>query len=825
MKDLLNNPEVFSDSSDNMLDTRKYTEVLAQQLSNSPMPAVVAVQGSWDFGRSFFLNRLRDVLCNDSADDEQASRYFGIRITVPECSDEEDGSGKVLSEVLKGMEKGCTDVMRQLQVPDSAGLNLMDQVRDYLKCSGVHRCYDPAEAVMAGTNAVGLDGETTATAVAEMFSNKGKGQPQEPTKVSPEEELKAKAEVFLKNARVTMQSAAVRAAANAVGLDGEAAVSAVAQEVLKEEQTQDPSKQSVEELKEKALLFVKKSGAFVSSTVVKAGAHAVGLDGDAATPAVAQEVSKEEQTQVPSKLSVEEFEAIKAKALSFLKKSGTFALSSAAKAGSEVAGLDGDASESLNDVSDSAIKSSAQKLSEAFSQAVDNCLKAQPEGRPARRGFMFLIDGLEHVNPACAVKDLALLKNIFNVRNSVFVLSIDSSFIAKGLKSESGDASKDPEAFIGGIAQSSFSYPVTAQDVTEFLKTSLKNAGCFGAEDLSREISLSLPVTGLTNTVLGIIAEMTRLSAGPDANGISQIVEILSGMKGGQSDTSEAPAPTLDDIDRLVWYGLGCLLVSYPEVYDYIVKNPASMVWNEEQISRFRVRAFFKRSNILALKTLTACKNVMSQEESLFTCNDDAFGMKMPGLNASKLLVIIRSLTAPDQLEGRIRRITALISENMDSVPEEETSAEPDTISERRQATLDARYSFWKSFLSYAFKNPEFAEHFRKKKPTQGSWVTFGIGATGCHIGVTFNIRKNELRAELFIRDDRKLYFTLASQKKAIEAEAGLSFEWRDVGGKNSSIRIENHSFKLASKRDRHKQFDWLIDVVLRMRKAFVKYL
>lgn len=753
----------LSSVNEDKLDTKKYAEVLARQLSNSPMPAVVAVQGPWDFGRSFFINLLRDVLCNDSADDEQASRYFGIRITVLECTDpdETDNSGKVLSAVLKGMAEGCTDVMRQLQIPDSAGQNLKNLVQEYLKHSEMYMRYS-AESVMAGTNAMGLDGEAAAAVAAEVFSNKK--QPQEPTKVSPEE-LKAKAKEFLKKAGVTMQSAVVRAGANAVGLDGDAAVAAVAaQEVSNGEQNQDLSKPSVEELKAKAWLFFKKSGTFVSSSAAKAGTEVVGLEGEP--------------------------------------------------------GFD-----IFNEVSDSVINSSAQKLTEAFSQAADNCLKAQPEGRPARRGFMFLIDGLERVSPACAVKDLALLKNIFNVRNSVFVLSIDSSFIVKGLKSESGGASEDPEAFIGRIAQSLFSYPVTTQDFMGFLENSLKNAGCFGAEDLSREISLSLPVTGVTNTAQGIIAEMTRLSAGPDANGISQIVEILSGMKGGQSDTSEVPAPTPDDIDCLVGYGLGCLLVSYPEVYDYIVKNPASMVWNEEQISRFRVRAFFKRSNILALKTLTACKNDMSREESLFTCNDDAFGMKLPGLDASKLLVIIRSLTAPDQLEGRIRRITALISENMDSVPEEETSAEPDTISERRQATLDARYSFWKSFLSYAFKNPEFAEHFRKKKPTQGSWVTFGIGATGCHIGVTFNIRKNELRAELFIRDDRKLYFTLASQKKAIEAEAGLSFEWRDVGGKNSSIRIENHSFKLASKRDRHKQFDWLIDVVLRMRKAFVKYL
>lgn len=38
-------------------------------------------------------------------------------------------------------------------------------------------------------------------------------------------------------------------------------------------------------------------------------------------------------------------------------------------------------------------------------------------------------------------------------------------------------------------------------------------------------------------------------------------------------------------------------------------------------------------------------------------------------------------------------------------------------ISERRQATLDTRYSFWESFISYAFENPEFAVHFKHKIP------------------------------------------------------------------------------------------------------------
>ncbi len=695
MKDSTNNHDASSGASGVIIpDIEKCAEDLGQQVTNSHMSAVVAVQGPWDFGRSFLMTRLEEYLCGSG--DGKAPQYFGIRITVPECSDDKDGSGKVLTAVLQGMVKGCTDVMDELQVPRTAVGKLENKARKYLMCF---------EALNDGSV---LDVEL-------LFSDSDdtcSGSATDPVRAG-----------------------------------------------------QDPSKQLVDDIKAKAWSFLKNTKKVVSSEAVKAGANAIGLDGES------------------------------------------------------VLGALGADSEIFKKTSCSLVSSVAKELAEAFSQAVDNCLKIQPE----RRGFMFLIDGLENVSSDHAIQDLDLLKNIFDVRNSVFVLSIDSAFVAKGLESESDSALRDPAQFIGRIASSSFVYPVTPHDVTVFLEDALKNAGCFSAEDFGKEISFNWNVNVVPGTVQGIIDEMTRLSVGPDVNKMSQVADILSSIKGSDSDQSGSPA--LDVTDYLTGYGLGCLLVAYPEIYDYVVQHPGAMVWNEDQIKHFQASRFLIPS--LLGNTTKLFKNLTGKlgmtKEYFYTCNDHEFGIALPSLNASKLLVIIRALTAPDQLEERIRRLTSLISENMEAVPEDE--ADSVGISERRQATLDTRYSFWESFISYAFENPEFAAHFKKKKPTQGRWITFGVDATGCHIGVVLNLRRNELRVELFIRDDRKLYFTLASQKEAIEAEAGLKFEWRDVGGKNSSVRIENHSFTLTSEEERHKQFDWLIDVILRMRNTFVKYL
>ena len=65
MKDSTNNHDASSGSSGVIIpDIEKCAEDLGQQVTNSHMPAVVAVQGPWDFGRSFLMTRLEEYLCD-----------------------------------------------------------------------------------------------------------------------------------------------------------------------------------------------------------------------------------------------------------------------------------------------------------------------------------------------------------------------------------------------------------------------------------------------------------------------------------------------------------------------------------------------------------------------------------------------------------------------------------------------------------------------------------------------------------------------------------------------------------------------------------------
>ena len=66
---------------------------------------------------------------------------------------------------------------------------------------------------------------------------------------------------------------------------------------------------------------------------------------------------------------------------------------------------------------------------------------------------------------------------------------------------------------------------------------------------------------------------------------------------------------------------------------------------------------------------------------------------------------------------------------------------------------------------------------------------------------------------------------SLQPNKKAIEDAAGLTFDWRELPERKASRIIIEKSADLSDKTQWNTQFDWLIDVMLKIKTAFKKYL
>lgn len=135
------------------------------------------------------------------------------------------------------------------------------------------------------------------------------------------------------------------------------------------------------------------------------------------------------------------------------------------------------------------------------------------------------------------------------------------------------------------------------------------------------------------------------------------------------------------------------------------------------------------------------------------------------------------------------------------------------------------RYNYWVAFEDFAFQDIQFAKEFNRRKPSFDHWMNFSVGASGCHIAVSQIQKRNELDVELYISDDKDLFHLLFDHKDNIETEAGLKFDWRELPERKASRIIIEKKVALDNKAEWDKQFAWLMDVMLKMKKAFKRYL
>ncbi|MCH5316184.1 MAG: DUF4268 domain-containing protein [Eubacterium sp.] len=135
------------------------------------------------------------------------------------------------------------------------------------------------------------------------------------------------------------------------------------------------------------------------------------------------------------------------------------------------------------------------------------------------------------------------------------------------------------------------------------------------------------------------------------------------------------------------------------------------------------------------------------------------------------------------------------------------------------------RYDYWLAFEDYAFKNSLFAKNFRRRKPPMDSWLGFSIGSSACEIVVSQIKTQNKLRVELYISDDTELFQALLQNKKTIESDSNLKFDWQELPNRKASRIAIEKEVSFDNKSTWNSQFDWLIDTMIEMKKAFKKHI
>lgn len=99
------------------------------------------------------------------------------------------------------------------------------------------------------------------------------------------------------------------------------------------------------------------------------------------------------------------------------------------------------------------------------------------------------------------------------------------------------------------------------------------------------------------------------------------------------------------------------------------------------------------------------------------------------------------------------------------------------------------------------------------------------VGSSASHICINQIRKDNLIVVEWYISDDKELFHKFNTHKVEIEAEMDMKLDWRELPDKKASRILVTHPADFENKDKWSEQFDWVIDVALKMKKAFKKYL
>lgn len=140
--------------------------------------------------------------------------------------------------------------------------------------------------------------------------------------------------------------------------------------------------------------------------------------------------------------------------------------------------------------------------------------------------------------------------------------------------------------------------------------------------------------------------------------------------------------------------------------------------------------------------------------------------------------------------------------------------------------TEQLRKDFWTAFNEHAFKNPEFAKQFRRRQASADHWLNYFIGSSSCHIDAQLLKQYNEVRVEFYVPDDKEFFNNIYKHKDEIEHGTGLKFEWLPLPDKKASrAYVSKGDVDFEDKSTWEESFDWIMDKMLRMKKAFSRYI
>ncbi len=299
---------------------------------------------------------------------------------------------------------------------------------------------------------------------------------------------------------------------------------------------------------------------------------------------------------------------------------------------------------------DSSGEASISEIRKELEEIIEKCIE-----KDDKKGFIFFIDDLDRIDPPIAVKLLELLKNIFTLKNCVFVLAIDYDVVVKGLEGKFGKLTEENErefrSFFDKIIQVPFSMPITSYRIDNFLKDSLLTTNYLTDMQIKNEELISQLSTICNLTVGTNPRALKRL-----LNSLS-LISYINKAKGLSQENNSLN----EELGLIINFALVSIQIAYPQVYRMLSRHSSFNKWDDKIALQFNL----KELDDFSKARLTTSEEFDEEwEQVLFRlCENDLY-LKKKALNISRLLNILKNLIIEkgEDIGGMIGSVISLSS-------------------------------------------------------------------------------------------------------------------------------------------------------------------
>lgn len=381
------------------------------------------------------------------------------------------------------------------------------------------------------------------------------------------------------------------------------------------------------------------------------------------------------------------------------------------KVAASTVGVDGEALEDLFG-SDNG-QSDILQLKEEISKLVDESLKNNPN----KAGFTFFIDDLDRIDPPVAVEILELLKNIFDLEHCIFILAIDYDVVIKGLKPKFGELTDKNErefrSFFDKIIQLPFSMPVANYNIDTFLVDALSKINFFSEEEMK------------DHSIQEAVSELARLSVGTNPRSLKRLTNTLSLISIINSGIAKAGAEDIANKYKVINFGLVCMQIAYPYIYNQLAEEPDFKQWNETIAAKLKLRTLTPDEQ----KSLDAAEEFDEEWEK----------------------IVFRMCQKETHLSNRVFQVSQMLNKLAELIKDDNNIGKviEDTIELSAVTNLKAfdtpkkAYVFNRDTNNYKFEGKEYSIKVELVRDVVRRYLKDHTGTTKAMLQAAFPIKKN----------------------------------------------------------------------------------